>query len=96
MRDYLSVSEASKVIASEVIEGGKSSNWSPVNENNLKVAKELEKHLSKFNIGYTNPKEGTWTAKKDGTRYFNTLQFIGFAKGKLNSLISSINSNKNK
>jgi hypothetical protein len=94
MRDYLSVSEASKAIASEVIETGKSSNWTAANENNLTLARDLERHLAKFNIGYTSPNTGTWTARRDGTRYFSTMKLVGLAKGKLGSLISSLNAKK--
>lgn len=90
MRDYLSVSEASKKIAGEVLEFGVSKNWAPVDQNSIDLAKDLEKYLSKFNIGYTDNKSGTWSHRRDGTRYFSALDMMSFAKGKLNNFISSL------
>jgi hypothetical protein len=90
MRDYISVSEASPVIASEVIQNGQSKNWSKVNENSLTVAKELERHLAKFNIGYTDPKNGIWSVAKGGTRYFSALNGISFLKNKMGSVLSAV------
>ena len=64
-RDYLSVQEASKTIASEVVESGSSKGWATVNGNNLGVARDLERHLAKFNIGYTDAKTGTWGSRQE-------------------------------
>lgn len=90
MRDYISVSESSQLIASEVVQNGQSKNWSKVNENSLAVARDLERHLAKFNIGYTDPKNGTWTVAKGGTRYFSALNGMSFLRNKIGSALSSV------
>lgn len=90
MREYMSVAESSKVIVNEVIGLGSSKNWNPSNPNTIDIAKSLEKHLAKFNIGYTNPKVGTWGYKKDGTRYFTTLSLMTLAKSKVGNLLSAV------
>lgn len=89
MREYLSVPETGKIIASEVVETGSSKNWSRVNNNNLALAKDLEKHLAKFNIGYTDPRNGSWSTKRDGTRYFSTMSLVGLAKGRVETFLAS-------
>lgn len=90
MRDYISVSEASHVIASEVVQNGQSKNWARVNENSLAVARDLERHLAKYNIGFTDPKTGTWSTSRGGTRYFSTLSGISFLKNKMGTVLSSV------
>jgi hypothetical protein len=86
MREYLSVADSSKQIAGEVAQYGSSKDWSGDQD----LAKEVERHLSKFNIGYTDPKGGGWSHKTGGTRYFATMKFMNFAKNKVNDLVSSI------
>jgi len=86
MREYLSPNEASAVIASEVAQYGVSKSWT----GNLDVASEVEKNLAKFNIGYVDPKSGTWSYKRNGTRFFSSLNLLNGAKGKLFSLMSVI------
>lgn len=90
MRDYLSTTEVNKIIAGEVVQYGSSKNWAPVDHNSLDAAKELENHLAKFNIGLTDPKNGVWSSKRNGTRYFSAITMMHFAKNKLNSAISFI------
>lgn len=85
MREYLSFEEASKFIAGEVAQFGQSKGWT----GNPDIAQEVEKHLSKFNIGYTDPTTGTWTFKHRGTRYFASIKYMNLAKSKVGNLISS-------
>lgn len=86
MREYLSVEEAGKLIAGEVAQYGASKSWM----GNPDIAKALERHLSKFNIGYTDPNTGTWTHRRGGTRYFATLNFINNTKTKVGSIWSGL------
>jgi len=85
MKEILSVTEAGKLIAGDVIQYGKSSNWNGTNE----ISKELEKHLAKFNIGCTEPTTGTWSYRSNGTRYYTTLNIVNNAKSKFKSVLNS-------
>ncbi len=84
MKEILSVTDAGKTIASEVVQYGKSTNWSGSNE----ISKELEKHLAKFNIGCTDPATGTWAHRNNGTRYYTTITYVNNAKSKFKSVFS--------
>jgi len=86
MREYLSVEEASKVIAGEVAQNGTSREW----VGNTEIAREIEQHLAKFNIGYIDPKTGTWSHRRNGTRYFTAIKMLNVAKNKVGSLLSNI------
>lgn len=86
MREYLSIEEAAQTIAGEIVHSGSSTGW----VGNADIARDLEKHLSKFNIGYTNPKTGTWAHRTNGTRYFTALKWVNAAKTKAGSLFASI------
>jgi hypothetical protein len=94
MKDYISVPEAAQLIASEVVQNGQSKNWPKVNENNLGIAREIESHLAKFNIGYTDPKNGSWSTAKGGSRYFSTMNMVSAAKSKMSSIFSSLTQQK--
>jgi len=89
-REYLSVQQASVIIATEVLQTGSSKDWSEVDQNNLGIAKDLEKKLREFNIGFTN--NNGWSKMKSGSRYFNGLAFWGFAKSKIGAAISAVKS----
>ena len=90
MREYLSVEEAAKSIAGEVMHSGASAGW----VGNTDIARDLEKHLAKFNIGCTNPKTGTWGHRTNGTRYFITMKWMDSAKSKLGSVVSGLTAKK--
>jgi hypothetical protein len=85
MKEILSVTEAGKAIAGEVVQYGKSTNWTGTNE----ISKELEKYLAKFNIGCTDPKTGTWAHRRNGTRYYTTINIVNGAKSKFASVLGS-------
>lgn len=83
VREYLSVIEASKQIASDIIQYGVSKGWSGNND----IALDLEKKLSQFNIGFDVKTKG-WIYKTGGTKYFKTLKLMHALKSKVNSLIN--------
>ena len=57
-------------IAQEVISTGKSDGWSALTDAYLKVAKEIEQILAKFNIGCVDDARGTWRYVKGGSKLF--------------------------
>lgn len=90
MRNYLSVAEDSKTIAGEVAQLGSSTGWSSSDEKNVALANDLEKHLSKFNIGYVDSQKGTWGLRRGGTRYFSTMSFLKGARSKIGSVLQKL------
>lgn len=86
MREYLSVQETGKTIVSEVVQYGVSKSWA----GDAEIARELEKYLAKFNVGYVDPKTGSWSHCRNGTRYFTTMKFMSSAKDKIGSIVSAI------
>lgn len=85
-REYLSVEESSKTIASEIMEYGSSRGW----VGNNQVARNVEHRLSKFNIGLTDPKSGTWSHREKGTRFFMAMNLISMVKSKASDLAAKI------
>lgn len=90
MRDYLSVNETGKIIASEVVADGNSKGWGKPDQNGITLAIELEKHLAKFNIGLKEPRAGIWGTVRNGTRYFNGMRLLKMVKTKVSSLTQAL------
>ena len=59
-------------IAAEVVAKGHSDGWVAESEGDRswKAAREAEKHLAKFNIGYVDDMDGSWGFVRGGTDFF--------------------------
>lgn len=62
-------------IAQQVVQYGKSSGWAiPTDPYQLRLAQEIERELSKFNIGFVDEVRGVWAHRPGGTHAFAHLQ----------------------
>ena len=91
-RFYKSAAEDAAVIATEVLKSKESVEWSMADDRGEAVAIEIEKLLSKFNIGYVDDNRGQWKHKLGGSKFFAVKRGMKVARAKSSNLISSIKS----
>lgn len=57
-------------IAADVVARGGSDGWVAASSDQLKTAREVERILARFNIGYVDDMRGRWAHRTGGSRFF--------------------------